>query len=748
VRSRSPTIDANMHAVGDRTLGAGAPTQSACPLPKLDLPAADWRSYFRHLYNDGSPLPESAEHVDVLNLTLLSTISEAASRYVAHLGAMFPRGHAWGSCFNGACGSGHFAGYLNVHCPSEFAWRLRLLTGQRDQGARHTPLHNHSWAEVTHCGGSDFEANAAFYYAARGSGLWINMGRTAAFGTHDDAVRHFLKRNCTLRGVGAHECDSFLQRVMAVAAHQGFDTVQFLGHCDAKCNTCLHEVALLREHGRLACPPVAYRSGSRAQLQCTCVEHSSSVGTKERPDRGGCASCVRGTLAAQEGAMEGSGIGTWRKPDPGRCTTCTEPDGALGSAKAGAGAVAQITHGPGNLRFSVSEIRRFPPGDPARFFSLVEPRARFHARDNAHLITPEVWLLARSGNWPSADKINVHVQLWRRCDAQLACDAPVNITGNSTDDENLAHNAAVSFRLSPGNGRSEKGFSVLLMGGRYNNNGQHFPAFDNAYTSLPSGQAKVLHRIRVAHRQRGVLLYSAESLKQMLAAKWNRSHVLTAQALRQAGCVERRSTHAPDCEFDGRLSIARLRGEWLLFGRANMAAGRDKRHGIFGGRHVQMTRSRSIEGPWSQFRLLQFEGYPDYVTAPVEAARNLYFAAIKPNPANMSTLLGLFAYTRDGDKYGSVSMALSCDGEHWSQLEPLVLTHRTSLGRGDIHPVDGWIVRNGSVHFYIHRGVPGTVPDGVTRSSKTPSTIERASVPVQALGSYTKWVLRQTQFCF
>ena len=571
------------------------------------------------------------------------------------------------------------------------------------------------------------------------------MGRTAAFGTHDDAVRYFLKRNCTLRGVGAHECDPFLKRVMVVAAHQGFDTVQFLGHCDAKCNTCLHEVAVLREHGRLACPPVTYRSGSRAQLQCTCVEHSSSVGTKERPDRGGCASCVRGPLAL-EGAMEGSGSGTWRKPDPGRCATCTEPDGTQGSAKA----VAQITHGPGNLRFSVSEIRRFPPGDPARFFSLVEPRARFHAGDNAH--SPEVWLLARSGNWPSADKINVHVLLWRRCDAQLACDAPVAITGNSTDDENLAHNAAVSFRFSPGNDRSEKGFSVLLMGGRYNKNGQQFPLFENVFDNVnessPSGEAKVLHRIRVAVRHRGVLLYSAGSLKQMLTAKWNRSHVLTAQALRQAGCVERRSTHAPDCEFDGRFSIARLGGEWLLFGRANMAAGRDERHGIFGGRHVQMTRSRSIEGPWSQFRLLQFEGYPDYVTGPVEAARNLYFAAVKPNPANMSTLLGLFAYARDGDKYGSVSMALSCDGEHWSQLEPLALTYRTSLGRGNIHPVDGWIVRNGSVHFYIHRGVPGTVPDGVARSSKTPSIIERASVPVQALGSYTKQVLRQTQYCF
>ena len=139
-----------MLTVGDRTLGAGALTLNACPLPKLDLPAADWRSYFRQLYNDGSPLPESAEHVDVLNLTLLSTISEASSRYVAHLGAIFPRGHAWGSCFNDACGSVHFAGYLNVHCPTEFAWRLRLRTDQRDQGARHAPLRNRSWAEVTH----------------------------------------------------------------------------------------------------------------------------------------------------------------------------------------------------------------------------------------------------------------------------------------------------------------------------------------------------------------------------------------------------------------------------------------------------------------------------------------------------------------------------------------------------------------------------------------------------------------------
>ena len=179
-----------------------------------------------------------------------------------------------------------------MHCPTEFAWRLRLRADQRDQGARHSPIRNSSWAEVAHCGGSDFETSAAYFYAARGSGLWINVGRTIAFGTHDDAIRHFMKRNCTVRGVGANECDPFLKRMAVVAAQQGYDTVQFLGHCDAKCSTCLHEVAVLRARGEPACPPIAYRGGSLAQQQCTCVSHSSSVGTKERPDRGGCATCV------------------------------------------------------------------------------------------------------------------------------------------------------------------------------------------------------------------------------------------------------------------------------------------------------------------------------------------------------------------------------------------------------------------------------------------------------------------------
>ena len=312
-------------------------TENVCPLPKLDLPRSEWREYFKRIYgaDDVGSLPTSGQQVDVLNLTALSSISSAARNYVARLEATFPRENAWGACFDGACGPGHFAGYVNVHCPMEFAWRLRLHVGQRDRGVRHSPILNNSWGEVTHCGGSNFEANAAYFYAARGSGLWINTGRTIAFGAHDDAVRHFLKRNCTIRGNGAHECDAFLNRMVVVAARQGYSTVQFVGHCDAKCNNCLHEVAVLQKEGGPACPPIAYRRGLRAQAECTCVEHSKSVGTTERPYRGSCASCV--PAGSPENTLdERSKAGDERQPTQTTTGGLHEASGAVRSKRSAA----------------------------------------------------------------------------------------------------------------------------------------------------------------------------------------------------------------------------------------------------------------------------------------------------------------------------------------------------------------------------------------------------------------------------
>ena len=67
-------------------------------------------------------------------------------------------------------------------------------------------------------------------------------------------------------------------------------------------------------------------------------------------------------------------------------------------------------------------------------------------------------------------------------------------------------------------------------------------------------------------QNRGVLLYTAQSLDQLVAAQWNRSLILDEAKLRGAQCVERRAFFKDVCEFDGRFSLVWHRGRWLLYG--------------------------------------------------------------------------------------------------------------------------------------------------------------------------------------
>jgi len=166
-----------------------SPLDRDCLLPTPDLSDEDWRSYFAQLYGPFDPqaggmaLPSVAHHnhVDVLNLTLLSNVSATAAAYVSEVQAAFPRYGPWGRCFNNACGRRHFMANLNVHCNIEFAWRLRMYKYSDAARIGHAPIPSGKWVEATHCGvGVGVEDTAAYFYAARGSGLWINVGRTIA----------------------------------------------------------------------------------------------------------------------------------------------------------------------------------------------------------------------------------------------------------------------------------------------------------------------------------------------------------------------------------------------------------------------------------------------------------------------------------------------------------------------------------------------------------------------------------------
>ena len=269
-----------------------------CPLPALDFSPADVRAYLRRVYGE-SCSSKLASRLNVLNLTALMNVSVVTRQYVAALRQTFPHRFGWHSCWKNACDKGRFVPTFNVHTPLELAWRLHLHRKEVFRGRGHVAVANHSWAEVTHCGGSQFEHSAAYFYRAAGSGLWIRLGRTIAFGSHEEAVRHFLGTSCS-RGPmeardfnGRLQCDKELDAMASVARRRGYETVQFLQHCDAKCEQCPHEIAALYGGGgRTACPNVEMRRGSRAQWRCTCVPHGASSGTPAKPRRGLCASCA------------------------------------------------------------------------------------------------------------------------------------------------------------------------------------------------------------------------------------------------------------------------------------------------------------------------------------------------------------------------------------------------------------------------------------------------------------------------
>ena len=106
------------------------------------------------------------------------------------------------------------------------------------------------------------------------------------------------------------------------------------------------------------------------------------------------------------------------------------------------------------------------------------------------------------------------------------------------------------------------------------------------------------------------------------------------------------------CEFDGRFSLAKLRGEYFLFARANVVAevdangdrrsrgtsrgrrtltarptpGEGTHTGDWGGRFVQVARAPRLGGPWGRFSRIRVEAF-----RPARDA-NVYFAAVMNNP--------------------------------------------------------------------------------------------------------------------
>ena len=112
-----------------------------------------------------------------------------------------------------------------------------------------------------------------------------------AFEDHNDAARALLGRDCAdyqpPTQTGVTQCDPQHDWIDIghAARAAGYDSIQFLRHCDLGCGRCAHELAIFHGQGSDACPGgVELRTGFNASLPCQC---------EARPRRGwGCTSCT------------------------------------------------------------------------------------------------------------------------------------------------------------------------------------------------------------------------------------------------------------------------------------------------------------------------------------------------------------------------------------------------------------------------------------------------------------------------
>ena len=175
------------------------------------------------------------------------------------------------------------------------------------------------------------------------------------------------------------------------------------------------------------------------------------------------------------------------------------------------------------------------------------------------------------------------------------------------------------------------------------------------------------------------------------------------------GCTTERHRLNHVCEFDGKTSAVFFHNRWYVYHRANVKPA--------GGRFVQVAISTtsSVYGPYGPLQLISLAGYDPYYG--LTEWSNIYYMVVNVHPWDESLLIALMPVNfgeedvPNGDGDASIRMSFSCNGLNWSEM--IFLTQSfPKLGRTYDHPVDGFILHNGNLHWYMHRDVPNISPSG------------------------------------
>ena len=272
--------------------------------PALVLTDSQRVAYLAHIYGPGSA-PSNASLEGFQTVIVSALVTAGVGRESAHVWCGGPSTcpHQDGALlavfsFNIPCHMRIFDRFDSLVMADQMAADKQLVKlgidpwGGKTQGPKRpwtneslaaikrASLDAHSFVEVTRLKDNwlnGAQGGGTWFYAARGSGVFMNLGRTMAFDEHSDAFKLLLPDEpfdiFAIIARGRPLADYMIYaRLFTKAAAMGIDTIQFTRLCNMGPCGCAIEIVDTRGHGHRACATLPMRSGWNASKPCACKD--------------------------------------------------------------------------------------------------------------------------------------------------------------------------------------------------------------------------------------------------------------------------------------------------------------------------------------------------------------------------------------------------------------------------------------------------------------------------------------------
>lgn len=168
------------------------------------------------------------------------------------------------------------------------------------------PIKSNTWVEVIHTNETlskipnEIPKDLLWLYIVKGSGIWLNVGKTISFQDHRDALDYFfstndirdmtkklniddktkistMKKEDLIKNYCGKQCHHFMNDIFDAAKGNGFDSIQFLSHSDQRCGNSAVELVYLKGDGNSTCggKAVHLKTGWNHDIDCKCKESPS-----------------------------------------------------------------------------------------------------------------------------------------------------------------------------------------------------------------------------------------------------------------------------------------------------------------------------------------------------------------------------------------------------------------------------------------------------------------------------------------